>query len=86
MLKKEKNQWSEFMADFFYCDWCFQVYNLVGVVRSHDDDDASLVEVDFHDSSTHHSFSLPNSLGHSMAALNSQALVLACARTEDKPR
>ena len=58
----------------------------MGVVRCHDDDDACLVEVDFHDSSTHHSFSLPNSLGHSMASLNSQALVLACARTEDKPR
>jgi len=59
---------------------------MVGVVRSHDDEDANLVEVDFHDSGTHHSFSLPNSLDHNMAALSSQALVLACPWTEDRPR
>lgn len=68
------------------CFYINQVYNLVGVVRCHDDDDASRVEVDFHDTNTHHSFSLPNSLEHTMAALNHQALALACQKTEDRSR
>ena len=59
---------------------------MVGMVYCHDDNNASMVEVDFHDSCTHHSFSLSNSLGHSMAALSHQALALACQRTEDSPR
>ena len=63
-----------------------QVYNLVGLVRCHSDDNTSMVEVDFHNTGTHHSFSLSNFAGHSMAALNEQALVLACERAEDQPR
>lgn len=63
-----------------------QVYNLVGVVRCHSDGNTSMVEVDFHNTGTHHSFSLSNFVGHKMAALNEQALVLACERDEDQPR
>ncbi len=45
-----------------------------------------MVEVEFHNSSTHHSFSLPNHSEYTMATLNEQALVLASERTEDAPR
>ena len=45
-----------------------------------------MVEIEFHNTSTHHAFSMPNPLGFSMAALNEQALVLACERSEDVPR
>ena len=58
----------------------------MGVVRSHGDEEASMVEIEFHNTSTHHAFSMPNPLGFSMAALNEQALVLACERSEDVPR
>ena len=63
-----------------------QVYNLVGMVRSHGDEEASMVEVEFHNTSTHHAFSMANPLGFSMAALNEQAVVLACGRSEDVSR
>ena len=63
-----------------------QVYNLVGLVRSHSDDDAALIEVEFHNTSIHHTFSLANHHGYSIAALNEQALVLACEKNEDQPR
>lgn len=58
----------------------------MGVVHCHDNEATSLIEVDFHNGGTHHSFSLPNSLSHSMAALSEQALVLACGKTDDQPR
>ena len=45
-----------------------------------------MVEIEFHNTSTHHAFSMPNPLGFSMAALNEQALVLACERSDDVPR
>ena len=64
----------------------FQVYNLVGVVRSHNDDEASMVEVEFHNTITHHSFSLPNPSGYSMAALSEQALVLATEKQDEHSR
>ena len=62
------------------------MYNLVGVVRSHSDDEASMVEVEFHNTSTHHSFSLPNPSGYSMAALSEQALVLATEKQDEQSR
>ena len=63
-----------------------QVYNLVGVVRSHSDEEASMIEVEFHNTSTHHSFSLPNSSDYSMASLSEQALVLASEKQEEQSR
>lgn len=62
------------------------MYNLVGVVRYHYDDSVSMVEVDFHNTGTHHPFSLANYSGYSLAALSEQALVLASRREEDQPR
>ncbi len=56
------------------------------MVHCHDDNDTPLIEVDFHNSSIHHSFSLPNTLGHTMAALSEEALVLAAGRTEEEKR
>ncbi len=45
-----------------------------------------MVEVDFHNTGTHHSFSLANYSGYNMAALSERALVLACERADDQPR
>ena len=58
----------------------------MGTVRCNDNESMPLIEVDFHNSGTHHSFSLPNPLSHSMAALSEEALVLACEREEDQTR
>ena len=45
-----------------------------------------MVEVEFHNTSTHHSFSLPNPSGYSMAALSEQALVLATEKQDEQSR
>ena len=58
----------------------------MGVVCSHSDDEASMVEVEFHNTSTHHSFSLPNPSSYSMAALSEQALVLATEKQDEQSR
>ena len=64
-----------------------QVYNMVGAVRCHNESDStSLVEVEFHSSTTHHSFSVSNHSNFNMAALSSSALVLASERNYDEPR
>ena len=59
----------------------------MGVVYSHDEDDGSaLIEVEFLDIGVHHSFSIANHDGYTMAALSEAALVLASEATEDSPR
>ena len=79
-----------YMYMYSTCDdyyvFFIQVYNLVGVVRSHSDEEASMIEVEFHNTSTHHSFSLPNSSDYSMASLSEQALVLASEKQEEQSR
>ena len=64
----------------------FQVWNSVGIVRCHTEDEISSIEVEFHDTSTHHPLHLTNHLNHTMAALSSTALLLACEAQEDSPR
>ncbi|CAH3160505.1 unnamed protein product [Porites lobata] len=63
----------------------FMVWNSVGIVRCHTEDEISSIEVEFHDTSTHHPLHLTNHLNHSMAALSSTALLLACKAQDDLP-
>ena len=57
------------------------------MVFGHDEDDGSaLIEVEFLDIGIHHSFSIANHDGYTMAALTEAALVLASEATEDAPR
>ena len=64
----------------------FQVWNSVGIVRCHNEDDVSSIEVEFHDTSTHHPMHLTNHMNHSMAALSSTAVAFACKAQEEVPR
>ena len=82
---------NRFMVSIVHCmlhiDQFDQVYNMVGAVRCHNESDStSLVEVEFHSSITHHSFSVSNHSNFSMAALSSSALVLASEKNYDEPR
>ncbi|XP_015762017.1 PREDICTED: WD repeat and HMG-box DNA-binding protein 1-like [Acropora digitifera] len=61
----------------------FMVWNSVGIVRCHKEDEISSIEVEFHDASTHHPLHLTNHLNHTMAALSSTALLLACKVQDD---
>jgi chromosome transmission fidelity protein 4 len=58
----------------------FMAYNLVGLVRSHQNNvsGVSSVEVEFHDASLHHSLTIPNQFDYEMASLTESALCLAC--------
>ena len=68
------------------CCFSFQVWNSVGIVRCHKEDEISSIEVEFHDASTHHPLHLTNHLNHTMAALSSTALLLACKVQDDMTR
>lgn len=53
-------------------------WNEVGIVKCHTTDTENSIEVEFHDTSTHHSIHMNNHLNHTMAALSYSVLVLAC--------
>ncbi|XP_059096826.1 WD repeat and HMG-box DNA-binding protein 1-like [Tigriopus californicus] len=61
----------------------FMVWNDVGVVKCFNTDDENSIEVDFHDTSVHHSFHISNAHNHTMADLSTEILVLACEASED---
>ncbi len=66
----------------------YMVWNNVGIVRcfgEEGDQGVSSIEVEFHDTSIHHGLHIPNTLSHTMAALSSSALLLACPAQEDSP-
>jgi len=63
----------------------FMVWNSIGIIRCHSEDDVSSIDVEFHDTTTHHPLHLPNQLGHHLAALSSTAAVLACESDDDIP-
>ena len=61
------------------------MYNLVGMVFNHVDEvgDVSAIEVEFHDSTLYHSFTVSNVCQYEMASLSSEALCLA-SRLKDE--
>ena len=59
----------------------YMIWNNVGTDRCFGEDgdqSTSSIEVEFHNSSIPHGLHIPNTLGHTMAALSNQALLLAC--------
>ncbi|XP_045610408.1 WD repeat and HMG-box DNA-binding protein 1 [Procambarus clarkii] len=63
----------------------YMLWNNVGIVRQYSSEDENSIDVEFHDTSVHHALHLNNSAGHTMAALSTQALALACEANEDQP-
>ena len=47
-------------------------------------DDENSINIEFHDTATHHAMHVTNTMGHSMADLSAQAVLLACAAEEDE--
>lgn len=54
------------------------VWNGIGIVRSHISESENSIEVEFHDSLTHHGIHMNNYLGHTMASLSNSVLAMAC--------
>uniref|UniRef100_A0A3B5QEQ6 WD repeat and HMG-box DNA-binding protein 1 n=1 Tax=Xiphophorus maculatus TaxID=8083 RepID=A0A3B5QEQ6_XIPMA len=61
----------------------FMMWNSVGIVRGYNDEQDNAIDVEFHDTAVHHAMHLTNSLGHTMADLSQEAVLLACPSTDD---
>uniref|UniRef100_A0AAQ6A4Y0 WD repeat and HMG-box DNA-binding protein 1 n=1 Tax=Amphiprion ocellaris TaxID=80972 RepID=A0AAQ6A4Y0_AMPOC len=61
----------------------FMMWNSVGIVRGYNDELDNAIDVEFHDSAVHHAMHLTNSLGHTMADLSQEAVLLACPSTDE---
>ncbi|XP_011312326.1 WD repeat and HMG-box DNA-binding protein 1 isoform X2 [Fopius arisanus] len=64
----------------------FMMWNDVGIVKCYksEDDEDSSIEVEFHDTSVHHSMHMNNYLRHTMAALSTEALALSCPSNDEE--
>lgn len=63
-----------------------QMWNSVGIVRGYNDEQDNAIDVEFHDTAVHHAMHLTNSLGHTMADLSQEAVLLACPSTDELAR
>uniref|UniRef100_A0A672H0B0 WD repeat and HMG-box DNA-binding protein 1 n=1 Tax=Salarias fasciatus TaxID=181472 RepID=A0A672H0B0_SALFA len=61
----------------------FMMWNSVGIVRGYNDEQDNAIDVEFHDSAVHHAMHLTNSLGHALADLSQEAVLLACPSTDE---
>ncbi|KAM9860393.1 WD repeat and HMG-box DNA-binding protein 1 [Aulostomus maculatus] len=61
----------------------FMMWNSVGIVRGYNDEQDNAIDVEFHDSAVHHAMHLTNSLGHTIADLSPEAVLLACPSTDE---
>lgn len=64
----------------------YMVWNSVGVVRRYHTDEEQSIDIEFHDTSHHHAMHVVNTMNHSMADLNAEAVALACESDEENPR
>lgn len=63
-----------------------QVWNSVGIVRGYNDEQDNAIDIEFHDTAVHHAMHLTNSLGHTIADLSREAVLLACPSTDELAR
>ena len=64
--------------------FCLQLWNSVGIIRQYNTEEESSVDVEFHNTSTHHALHINNSAGFSLAALSEQVVALATEADEDE--
>ena len=62
------------------------MWNRIGVITQYDTDEEQSVNIEFHDTATHHSLHVPNAHNLSMADLSVEAAVLASTSDEDSAR
>ena len=61
----------------------YMIWNSIGIVTSHQTEEESNIDVEFHDTTVHHSLHLPNNDNYTMADLSTEALILANGFNED---
>lgn len=55
-------------------------------MRGYDDEQDNAIDIEFHDTAVHHAMHLTNSLGHTIAGLSQEAVLLACPGTDELAR
>ncbi|XP_064622093.1 WD repeat and HMG-box DNA-binding protein 1-like [Lineus longissimus] len=63
----------------------FMVWNSVGIIRQYSTEEENSIDIEFHDTATHHAMHVTNDLGHTMADMSSEAVVLACEADDGSP-
>lgn len=63
-----------------------QTWNSIGTVIQYSTEEEESIDIEFHDSATHHAMHISNALGHTMADLSAEAALLATEADEDNPR
>ncbi|MEE6492231.1 hypothetical protein FKM82_016522 [Ascaphus truei] len=61
----------------------FMVWNSIGVMRCYNDEQDNAIDVEFHDTSIHHTMHLTNTLNHTIADMSQEAVLLACDSTDE---
>ncbi|KAM7424615.1 hypothetical protein PAMA_000801 [Pampus argenteus] len=61
----------------------FMMWNSVGIVRGYNDEQDNAIDVEFHDTAVHHAMHLTNTLGHTIADISQEAVLLACPSTDE---
>lgn len=68
-----------------FCFSSIQVWNSVGLIRQYNTEEENSIDIEFHDTSTHHAMHVTNSMNHTMGDLSSEAAILACESDDDLP-
>ncbi|KAK7473945.1 hypothetical protein BaRGS_00034850 [Batillaria attramentaria] len=61
----------------------FMKWNSVGVVRQYNTEEENSIDIEFHDTATHHAMHITNNADYTMADVSTEAVVLATASDED---
>ncbi|KAK7103194.1 WD repeat and HMG-box DNA-binding protein 1-like [Littorina saxatilis] len=61
----------------------FMKWNSIGIIRQYNTDDESSIDIEFHDTATHHAMHITNTSDFTMADLSAHAVVLATASDEE---
>ncbi|XP_037104010.1 WD repeat and HMG-box DNA-binding protein 1 isoform X2 [Syngnathus acus] len=61
----------------------FMMWNSVGTVRGYNDEQDNAIDVEFHDTAVHHTMHFTNTLGHTMADVSQEAVLLACPSSDE---
>ncbi|XP_057304718.1 WD repeat and HMG-box DNA-binding protein 1-like isoform X2 [Hydractinia symbiolongicarpus] len=62
-----------------------KVWNAVGIIRCHSEDDISSIDVEFHDTKTSHPLHIPNAMNNTMAVLSNTVVLFACEKQDNMP-
>lgn len=62
------------------------MWNSVGIVRQYVSEDENSIDVEFHDTTTHHALHIDNKSDYVMSALSKQAVLFASREEDDTPR